>query len=117
VNQSRVPPSGDRRRGARSKALLRGVLVFDHPPITVDCTIRDLTQSGARLVVVDRVAVPREGSLINIRDGVAYEVSVAWRANGEIGVSFGETIDLKQPAPSGPHHHLRNLWLACGGAA
>jgi hypothetical protein len=95
---------------------LRGILVFDQPPITIDCTIRDLTPSGARLAVAPRVAVPRQGWLINIRDGLAHEVAIVWRTGGLVGVNFADTVDLK-PATPGPHRHLRDLWLACGGAA
>jgi len=110
----RVPPAGERRRIARPRALLRGLFVFEQPAITVECTIRDLTQFGARVVVPPGVVVPRQGWLIDIRDGRAHDTSVVWRASGLLGVSFGETVNLRS-LDLGRRRRLRQLWLACGG--
>jgi hypothetical protein len=84
--------------------------------MTVECTIRDLTEFGARVVAPPNIVVPRRGWLINIRDGRAYEISVVWRAGGLIGVSFTEHFNLRSPV-LGPRGHLRDLWLAAGGQA
>lgn len=109
-----MPPATERRRIARQRALLSGKFVFEHPSMTVDCTIRDLTEFGARVVVGQGVVVPRRGWLINVRDGSAHESIVVWRAGGLLGVSFHETINVRVAIPA-PHGHLHRLWMACAG--
>ena len=82
--------------------------------ISVDCTIRDLTPFGARIVVTSGAALPRRGWLINVRDGRAHDSLIVWRASGLIGVSFSDTMDLEH-ATATRQRHLRDLWIACGG--
>ncbi len=108
------PPASERRRRARQRALLNGKFVFEHPAMTVDCTIRDLTDLGARVVVGPGVIVPRLGWLINVRDGAAHRCEVIWRAGGLIGVKFVETINVRRPM-LGPLNHLHRLWMASAG--
>ncbi len=111
---SRKPPTADRRRRARQRTLLTGKFVCEHPNMTVDCTIRDITEFGARVVVGPGVVVPRRGWLINVREGSAHQVDVVWRAGGLLGVTYVDTIDVRSPlSPS--LNHLHRLWVACAG--
>ena len=104
----------DRRRRVRQRALLSGKFVCDHPVMSVDCTIRDITEFGARVVVGPGVVVPRRGWLINVREGSAHQVDVVWRAGGLLGLRYGETIDVRRPG-SPRLKHLHHLWTACAG--
>lgn len=78
----------ERRVGPRHKAFLRGRILFNNRQSSVDCTIRDYSQEGARLVCSDTVVVPDAIELeIPHRNEVVPAV-VQWRRGGEVGVAF-----------------------------
>ena len=100
----------DRRQAARRRSLLRAKFVSDHPPMTIDCAIRDLTRYGARVVFPASVVAPARGWLINVAAGAAHETVAIWRAGGLRGVKFVRTVDVTRPQP-GPLNQLHRLWL------
>lgn len=104
----------ERRRGRRPRVLLGGKLVHGCAHFSVDCAIRDLTSTGARVRAGANNFIENEFWLINLRAGIAYRSVVAWRRPPELGLRFSDEIDLKQPI-AGEHHHLRRLWIDCGG--
>jgi hypothetical protein len=104
----------ERRRSLRPRVLLGGKLVYGGSHFSVDCTIRDMTDSGARARLGANNYIENEVWLINLHGGVAYHSVVAWRRPPELGLCFLREIDLKQPV-AGEHHHLRRLWLDCRG--
>ena len=66
--------------------------------ITFDCTIRDLTAHGSKSLS-NSVYLPDRFYLINIRDQVAYDATVSWKRNGEVGLIWNEIIPLKSSMP------------------
>jgi hypothetical protein len=105
-------PSDDRRDAHRSRVLLGGKLLYGDMAYSLDCTIRDLSDSGARVRVAGDPHIGGPVWLINNRAGTAHRGSVLWRSSNELGLQFAEEIDLKQPI-TGALHHLRRLWLEC----
>jgi hypothetical protein len=105
-----IEVAGERRRARRPRALLSGKLVFGQMSYSADCSIRDLSDTGARVRVAGNPWVGGEVWLICSRSGVAYRSVVAWRRAAEFGLRFVEEVDLKQPK-TGPLYALRRLWL------
>ncbi len=103
----------EQRRARRPRVLLTGRLVFGEADLTVDCTIRDLTQTGARLKLSGPAALPARLTLIEVNSGRLHECEVSWRRLPEIGVSFLSSREL-ETGPSGEGaemKRLRRLWL------
>lgn len=108
----RAPSEAEARAGQRRRTLLRGRIVWGHhATISVDCTIRDLSETGAQLRVPATQALPTTFTLIHILDGVAYEASVAWRRGDQVGVKFTASHNLKRPVEP-EMFHVRQIWLA-----
>jgi hypothetical protein len=107
---SEVSPDAACRRGKpRQRVLLSGKVVLTNG-LSPDCTIRNLTDSGAQIRVAPGQVLPDEFHLLEIRSGVAYRAKVAWRTPAATGLTFSERLDLHQPdAPL----YLRRLWLGC----
>src|SRR5947207_1633326 len=103
--------SGDRRPISRRRVLLPGLIVFANGAQTCDCTVRDLTPGGARLIMPHHVQLPHRFHLINIRDAVAYNARLVWIRGQEIGVSFESVISLPGNTEL-PVQRLKKLWLA-----
>jgi hypothetical protein len=75
--------SVERRRDVRTRAMLRGKIVFNGGYCTMDCTVLDVSPSGARLQLSDWVHVPerfelrlpygpqRQAALVHLRGSTA----------------------------------------------
>jgi hypothetical protein len=93
---------------------LGGKLVYGQANFSVDCTIRDLTENGARVRIGTSLVIDDRVWLIHLRAGIAHWSLVAWRNPPDFGLQFLEQIDLRKLS-SGPNHHLRRLWIDSGG--
>jgi hypothetical protein len=110
VSGSELPPI-ERRPNRRNRVFFAGIIVYADGVFTLDCTIRDLSENGARLTVLEGAQFPSNFFLINIRGRVVYEAVVVWIVGAEVGVSFGKIhrlTDMVDPTLK----HLKRLWLA-----
>ena len=78
----------ERRTSPRVKVFKKGKLIHPNNISVFDCTIRDISETGARLTCEQTGMLPNELQLVfhAIRE-VRY-VRVVWRRNGELGVEF-----------------------------
>ena len=107
---SSEPPPIERLPKRRNRVVLGGVISYADGAHSFNCTFRDITDTGARVVVRGQ-QFPSHFYLINIRDRLAYDANVMWNSGSEVGVSFQKTfrVDLiVDPALK----YLRGLWLA-----
>jgi hypothetical protein len=111
--QTTPSETGDVRLPHRERVLLGGKLVFAAER-SVDCLIRDLTETGARVRLPVNYALGAHKNLwlINISGGSAYRVNVVWKKGAELGVEFAERHDFQALTPPSMLH-LRSLWLEC----
>jgi hypothetical protein len=98
------------RRSARQRTFLGAKLVYGEEAYTVDCVVRDVSETGARVKLPAGQAVPDHLYLLEVRSGVAYESRVAWKRHPEIGLQFLRQYELADA--STPHLKiLKRLWL------
>ena len=102
----------EQRRERRPRVLLTGRLVFGEADLTVDCVIRDLTETGARLKLSGQAVLPAKLKLIEVNGGRVHDCEVSWRRLPEIGVSFLSSQDLEtgQSGESAELKRLRRMW-------
>jgi hypothetical protein len=89
----------EHRRCKRSKTLRSGRIVYNNKQCVVGCTIRDMSENGARLEVPSVFDVPREFDLI-VTGGPTRGCTVVWGAKTQIGVHFAE-INADQASSAG----------------
>ncbi|HKB96967.1 MAG TPA: PilZ domain-containing protein [Rhizomicrobium sp.] len=107
-----APPSPDERRPKpRKRVLLTGIVVYANGTYSFDCTFRNLSETGARIVVGKSAQFPSDFYLINIRDRVAYEAKVVWNNGSEVGVTFQKTLPMSDITDSSLIF-LKRLWLS-----
>ena len=80
------PPRRIRRR---QRVLKGGKILFNDGHSTIDCIVRDLSETGARLRVESVIGVPDHFEL-RASDGRSWHCHVRWRAMTECGVEFQE---------------------------
>ena len=110
-SDSSKPPRADHRSGPRRRVLLPGLIVHGNETYTCDCVFRNLSATGARIVINEHLQFPERFHLINIRDGVVYGSRLIWTKGREVGVQF-ETVTSLAVNTDLSFRKLRRLWLA-----
>ena len=77
------------RTASRHRVFFGGVISFKRSTTTINCTVRDLSASGACLRVASPVGIPNTFDLrLNQDDDMARHCQVVWRSADRIGVRF-----------------------------
>ena len=95
----------EKRAARRQRVLKDGKVVLPNQASVVDCTIRDMSPTGARLVCLDQQAVPDSFALVTVSSRLMCEVTVRWRRGDAIGVEF---VGEPQFAPAYMLRRLRS---------
>lgn len=74
------------RAAPRSRVLKAGTIEFNGGAI--DCTIRNVSDTGAALDVASPLGIPATFTLVTLIDGSKKSCRVVWRKEKRIGVSF-----------------------------
>jgi hypothetical protein len=77
----------DRRKSHRNRTLKGGRIVTNDGHSTFDCTVRNLSEEGAKLVVASIIGVPHRFRLSMI-DGRNFDCETIWHTETELGVRF-----------------------------
>ena len=94
AKSSDAPSPKERRPKRRKQVLLAGVVTYADGAHSFDCTIRDLSETGARVTVGKGPQFPTDFFLINMRDRTAYDAKVVWIDGSKIGVTFKKSYPL-----------------------
>jgi hypothetical protein len=78
------------RKETRQRVFLKGRIVFNNGSSSFDCLVRDLSASGARLVLSDATTLPQAFDLYIPQRDRTYRASLCWRREDGIGVVFEE---------------------------
>lgn len=78
----------ERRRTARQKSFLRGMIYFNNRRSAVDCLIRDISNFGARVIFSDSIQTPDVVDLYIPQKEQTLRAHVIWRHGTEVGVAF-----------------------------
>jgi hypothetical protein len=78
----------ERRKEPRPRALKTAKIIFNNRFSTIDCTVRNLSGHGAKLIVGTQVGIPETFDLTFPADGSSRPCKVVWRKEGELGVEF-----------------------------
>ena len=94
----------------RRRVLLGGKVIYGEPPLSLDCQVADLSESGARIRLEGPEPLRDPIYLVVIRQDLAFLAKEEWRKGATIGLSFARAFDLKEPAPDLPRL-VRQLWI------
>ena len=86
--QTEVILSPEERKHRRCRVLKRGVIGFAGQYTGLECVVRDISESGARLEMNNLVALPREFVLHIEIDGYKVNCQLAWHRPPFLGVIF-----------------------------
>lgn len=104
-----------RRGTSRQRCFFACRIVFGPEAFTLDATIRDVSDTGARIRLPSPMPLPKSFRVI-LRDGMCQETEIVWRRGQELGVRFLVPVDLQDPTDASVRM-LRRLWAEMAGRA
>jgi hypothetical protein len=81
----------DRRQSVRDKVLFGGVAKVDEAS-TMDCVVRNFSESGACVEFDASAKLPKEMSLTIARKGRSYLATMIWRQANRVGLAFKSMV-------------------------
>jgi hypothetical protein len=82
------PSDTNNREKQRQRVLKQGKMLLPNNMSTIDCTVRDLSDTGAKLLCADPGAIPNEFRLVLTTERIMRDVKVVWRRPNMLGVHF-----------------------------
>ena len=79
---------GDHHRSAHRQRTLKAAKAVLSDWTTIDCTIRDISEGGARLVFGDAFTLPQEFRLLLVSSNTIVPVKLLWQRAKQAGVGF-----------------------------
>ncbi len=76
------------RAAKRLRVLKAAKILLPRSYTTVDCTVRDVSDTGAKVFCADPAIVPDDFRLVILQDNTIRDVKVKWRKADSIGVYF-----------------------------
>ncbi|KMO20067.1 PilZ domain-containing protein [Methylobacterium platani] len=86
------------RRETRLRTFLKGRILFNNGNSSMDCLVRDLSGSGARLMLSQTATLPEGFDLYIPAKERTHKATLRWRREDSIGVTFAEET-ARAPAP------------------
>lgn len=112
-------PAGPRLRAPRRRTCLSGKLVYGDGifapdgSFTQNCTIRDLSEGGAKITLSQRQYLPQDVYLIVVKHAVAYQAKLVWLNYPSRGLQFTKSYALETALPE-DLKFLHRLWAELG---
>ncbi|SEP42857.1 PilZ domain-containing protein [Methylobacterium sp. ap11] len=87
------------RRETRLRTFLKGRIIFNNGNSSMDCLVRDLSGSGARLMLSQTATLPGGFDLFIPAKDRTHKATLRWRKDDSIGVTFADE-PVRAPAPA-----------------
>ena len=82
-----MPPMNEKRAAKRLRTLRSGSIAIEGRP-SIDCSIRNLSTTGAQLSVKTNEFIPDRFELFIVREQLTLPATVRWRKGNRLGVHF-----------------------------
>jgi len=106
-------------RAIRKRTCLYGKLVYGNGiftpdgALTLDCTVHDISEGGAKVSLTRQLPLPPDLYLIVVKYGLAYHAKIVWLHFPARGLQFLETYELVSALPA-ELKFLHRLWSDLG---
>ncbi|WP_201836198.1 PilZ domain-containing protein [Microvirga zambiensis] len=82
----------ERRSRKRWHSVLKGQIVSDDHPLLIECTVRDLSDTGAKIRLFNTCELPSEFNLEIPSRRLRVQSRVTWSRGSDHGVMFLEKV-------------------------
>jgi hypothetical protein len=85
------------RKQPRLRVFLKGRIQFNNSASSIDCLVRDMSPTGARLVLSETATLPAKFDLFIPQKERTFRATLCWRREDGVGVTFdGATEDARE---------------------
>src|SRR5262249_24512673 len=88
-----------RRKSVRARTYLGGVIAFNRRASTMNCHVRNLSPSGAKVAFTNAVDVPDQFDLTIGCKERSFRARMVWRGTNEAGIAFLEEYIATRVVP------------------
>jgi hypothetical protein len=103
--------SPDHRNTNRVRSFLRGEIMHSNGSSKTECTVRDISDGGARIEAPVSVTVPEHFELAIPQRNIRHRARMIWRHGTELGVAFQAVAEKPAAQPPRPEDHNAELRL------
>ena len=97
----------ERRKATRTRSLLGAVIAFNSRASTMDCQVRNISASGAKVTFTNTAVVPDQFDLTIGRKDRSFRARMVWRNPNEAGVVFTSEYEQDVAVPLAWAQRLR----------
>jgi len=90
--------TAESRVTSRTRSFLRGEIIHSNGNSRTDCTVRDLSETGARIEAPPSVTVPEYFDLVIPQRNIRHRARIVWRHQAELGLAFEDVVLQPKPA-------------------
>jgi PilZ domain len=90
--------STEKRKSARLKSFLRGFVRTIDNGSTIDCLVRDISKTGAKLKFRCKPSITDALELHIPATRQVFRSKVVWNEDSEVGISFDSIVDVDIPS-------------------
>ncbi|HXZ21128.1 MAG TPA: PilZ domain-containing protein [Pseudolabrys sp.] len=98
----------ERRKAARSRTFLGGVIAFNQRKSSMDCQVRNFSAAGAKVTFANTAVVPDQFDMTIAHKERSYRARMAWRGLDEAGIEFLGEYENSVPVPLELMQRLRD---------
>jgi hypothetical protein len=99
--EMRSPAATEKRESDRIRSFLRAQIIFNNRMTTIDCIVKNISSTGARVALDNTLAVPTEFDIYIPQRGRSHHARLIWRDKDSIGIDF---IDAPSQAATQSHN-------------
>jgi hypothetical protein len=85
----------ERRRRPRTRTLKSARILLNHHHSVIDCTVRNLSSTGACLNVASVVGIPEQFDVFFEADRSIRACRMVWHRENQVGVEFAEEAPVQ----------------------
>jgi len=99
------------RQSGRQRVLRSGKIVMRDGSTSANCSIIDISPTGARVRLQRDQLIPLRFEFINVTEGTVHEASIIWFRFPDVGLSFKSSYSFDDAALPERLRSLRRLWV------
>ncbi len=88
------------RAAERLRSFLRAQIVFNNRMSTIDCIIKNISTTGAKIALNETLTVPTEFDVYIPQKGRGHHARLVWRDKDAIGIEFTDMQTQATEAPA-----------------
>src|SRR5262249_38311479 len=99
-----------RTRSRRKRSTLTGKTGYDAGEYALDCTIYDISETGARVVLPPNYGLPDKVVLMDMRNRMAHAAAVVPTERTQRGLKFDQSFPINNRLPA-KFEFLKRIWI------